>query len=47
MEIVAEQLKCDEQSNETFLITKYEDGSISSRPITSEEASKWTAGHYY
>lgn len=28
-----------------YLTTKYEDGSISSEPITSEEASLWEAEH--
>lgn len=42
-----EQLKWDEKTNKTTLITKRDDGSILAEPLTSEEASLWLARNKY
>lgn len=36
-----QQLKWDYETNTGSLITQYEDGSILSEPVSSEEAALW------
>ncbi len=42
-----QQLKWDEEINSTLLVTKNDDGSILSEPLTPEEAAQWTAEHQF
>lgn len=42
-----QQLKWDEVTNQSLLITKFSDGSVSSETLTSEEASLWQAEHSF
>lgn len=39
--LIKEKVTFDE--NGQWLVKKFDDGSISSEPLTSEEASKWEA----
>ena len=41
--IVKRILHWDEDTNEIVLITKYEDGSIESEPLTVQESAEWMA----
>lgn len=38
-----QQIKVNEETNETTLETLNDDGSITSEPLTAEEAAQWTA----
>lgn len=47
MQIIDQQVKWDEKTNQTTIITKYENEMIKAEPLTSEEASLWTAEHHF
>jgi hypothetical protein len=47
IKVTDQKLSWNEKTNQTTLLTQYEDGTILSEPLTSEEASKWTAMHKY
>lgn len=38
-----QQIQYNEDMTKPYLVTKHEDGSITSEPITIEEAAQWTA----
>ena len=42
-----QQLQWNEDLTEATLITKNEDGSIISEPLTIEQATEWTAQNKY
>lgn len=42
-----QQLKWNEKTNETTLITQQDDGSLLVEPLTSEQATQWTAENLY
>jgi len=43
MERVEQKISWDEETNQTYLQTKYSDGSIQSEKLTTEEAAQWQA----
>lgn len=45
--IIVQSLIWDEESNETSIVTKFEDSSLLVEPISSEEASQWQAEHRF
>ena len=47
MKIIDQQLKWNEKTNETALVTQYVDGSIKWENLTSEEAAQWQAENKY
>lgn len=46
MQIIAQKLDMDDKG-QTYLYTKYSDGSISGEPITSEQAAEFEAANNY
>lgn len=42
-----QQLEWDEETNKVYLVTEYDDGSISSEPISNEEAAEWQSANKY
>jgi len=45
MKIIDQQIKWDEKTNETYLVTKWDDEVITSEPISSEDTALWKAKH--
>lgn len=46
-QITNQKVDYDEKLNKCFLTTKYDNGAVSSEPITAQEAAQWKAEHEF